>query len=89
MVLNWILTGISAIQSEIFSSTFHRFTGNKSIKAFPSAFLSSFFGGVGEGKIKKNAKEKLVLSARERKDSENHSLLWKGIRIDRVYKNME
>lgn len=37
----------------------------------------------------KNAKEKLVFSAREREDSENNSALQKGIRTDRVYKNTE
>jgi len=40
-------------------------------------------------KIKKNAKEKLVLFAREREDSENHSEPGKRIYIDRVDKNMK
>lgn len=81
MVLKWILTGISAI----FSSTFHRFTDNKSIKAFCFSFI--FCGK--KNIMKKNAEEKLVVFAREREDSDNISLLRKRIRIDRVDKNMK
>lgn len=39
--------------------------------------------------IKKNAKEKLVVFAREREDNENNPAPGKRIRIDRVYKNMK
>lgn len=40
---------------------------------------------MGEGKIKKHAKEKLVLSSKESK-TENNSLPQKGICIVKVYK---